>query len=176
MSKYLELITKIKIFVVERSHKMDKLQPYSSVLAARYLRALACKHGNTLNMTQVQKLLYIAYGSILQKYNFPFIDEHPRAWPFGPVFPKTRNTKHIDYDKQEDLSDHDFSQIKNDCEINEVLEHVVTKYSTVSAGALSSWSHSPGGPWDRVVRETNEKWNTVIPDEYIREYFTKVKV
>jgi uncharacterized phage-associated protein len=40
---------------------------YDSVPVAKYLLALATEKGKNLNATQLQKLLFIAYGLFLQK-------------------------------------------------------------------------------------------------------------
>lgn len=176
MCKFLDDIIKFLKFVQRICVSMEDKQPYKSYLVARYLRALASKNGRPLNMTQVQKLLYIAYGAIWAKYNFAFIDEKPKAWPFGPVFPNTRKSKYVDYGRSENVEDPEFSEIRKDVEINKILEEVANKYSSYSAGTLSGWSHSPGGPWDRIVRESGEKWNTPIPDDYIRDYFSKINI
>ena len=36
-----------------------------------------------------QKLLYCCYGAVLAETNERLTDEHPKAWPYGPVFPRT---------------------------------------------------------------------------------------
>lgn len=69
---------------------MNKNKPYDSVLVANYLLALANEKGVILNTTKVQKLLYMAYGLLLAEKNRIITDEQPKAWPYGPVFPKTR--------------------------------------------------------------------------------------
>lgn len=59
----------------------------NSIDAARAVMALADAHGLRLNLTQLQKLLYIVYGTCLVILGHPpFRNEPPRAWPFGPVF------------------------------------------------------------------------------------------
>lgn len=62
-----------------------------SVDVAKALMAEAGSQGLRLNMTQLQKLLYIVYGTCLVMLGRPpFSTEQPQAWPFGPVFPTTR--------------------------------------------------------------------------------------
>lgn len=64
---------------------------YRSTDIATYIIALANKNRIAINMTKVQKLLYIVYGAFLRIYNERLLNEHPQAWPYGPVFPTTRN-------------------------------------------------------------------------------------
>lgn len=64
---------------------------YSSVVLAYYIVALMNQRGLEINMTKLQKLLYIAYGTYLAIKNQRLTNEHPQAWPYGPVFPTTRN-------------------------------------------------------------------------------------
>lgn len=40
-----------------------------------------------------QKLLYCCYGAVLAETNERLTDEHPEAWPYGPVFPRTFTEK-----------------------------------------------------------------------------------
>lgn len=48
------------------------------------------KHKTILNKTQMQKILFMCYGLYLTKHNEPlFSDDTPKAWPFGPVFPRS---------------------------------------------------------------------------------------
>ena len=63
---------------------------YTSTDAAFYLVSLANQEKIAVNMTKVQKLLYITYSVFLRVYRERLLDEHPQAWPYGPVFPITR--------------------------------------------------------------------------------------
>lgn len=64
---------------------------YDSVTVANYIIAFANENKFFINMTKLQKLLYIAYGVYLSVKNERLTNEHPQAWPYGPVFPTTRN-------------------------------------------------------------------------------------
>ncbi len=127
-----------------------------------------------LNITKVQKLLFIAYGYCLAKHNRVILDERPKAWPYGPVFPKTRNK--VDFSKVPTLDDIEFSEISQDDIVKEVFNMAIDKYSEYSASKLTSWSHMPGGPWDMTTKSEGFDWNNPIPDEYIKEYFSNIDV
>ena len=50
----------------------------------RFMGSLFCRA-----TTQAQKILYCCYGATLAKYDERLTDEHPKAWPNGPVFHRT---------------------------------------------------------------------------------------
>lgn len=154
---------------------MNSIGKYESVIAAKYLRALAFQKGRVLNMTQLQKLLYIAYGSYLALSGNILVDEQPKAWPYGPVFPKVR--KQIQLNIVPDPNDKELAIIKEDAQVTSLFSEVIEKYSRFSAKQLSDWSHTTGSPWELTVsRFGGQKWNEPIPNEYIKEYFTRVNV
>lgn len=134
---------------------------------------MAQEGGRTLNVTQVQKLLYIAYGALCAKNDRILLDEPPHAWPYGPVFPKARK---IDYGKIYNLRDQEFAQISADEDVTAIFRKLASKYSSVSAGKLSDWSHTVGSPWDKTTKMPGFAWNDVIPNQYIKEYFSTFDV
>lgn len=145
---------------------------YDSVLVARFLLALAFKKGIVLNVTKVQKLLYIAYGFFLGQKGRKLLNESPKAWPYGPVFPRTR--KKVDYSKVISLEAEEFHEIKEDQEVVEFLDKLIDKYSVFTASQLSEWSHTKGSPWDKATKEAGFNWNSPISDELITEYFSEL--
>lgn len=151
------------------------LKQYKSELAAMYLMAIAVEKGFNLNTTKVQKLLYMAYGYFLANFDgFILLDESPKAWPYGPVFPKTR-TK-VDYSLIYKTTDPIFSEISKDEVVTSVFSSIIERYSSVSASRLSEWSHSEGGAWDKTTKIIGFNWNMQIPTEYIRDYFSTIKI
>lgn len=150
-----------------------QVRSYDSVLAAKYLLAIAYSKGEVLNVTKVQKLLYMAYGYFLAKRNRIILEEAPKAWPYGPVFPRTR--KKVDYSKIIPLESAEFSSIKEDEEVTDFFNLLIDKYSHFTASQLSEWSHKDGGPWDKMTKKKGFNWNASISDEYIQEYFSKIK-
>lgn len=147
---------------------------YNSVVMAKYIVAYANEHGYIINMTKLQKLLYIAYGVCLSAKGERLVDEHPQAWPFGPVFPTTRNkllnisfdSINMDYDGLE--------EVKSDREMNILMRLVFSSYGNNSASSLSEWSHKEGSPWHRTTNTKGFQWGDTIPDEYIEDYFNKL--
>jgi Uncharacterized phage-associated protein len=151
------------------------MKSYDSILVAKYMLAIAKDRNISLNVTKVQKLLYILYGYYLANYdNHQIIEEDPKAWPYGPVFP--RSQKKVDYSNILPLDSPDFEDIKRDKKLTEAINYVIDKYSAFSASKLSEWSHQEGGPWYLATKQKGFNWNTPIPNEYIYEYFKRISV
>lgn len=130
-----------------------------------------------MNMTKMQKLLYIIYGAYLRIYGERLLNEHPQAWPYGPVFPTTR-TRLLKYDfdtiSVENITGKERQAIENDAKLNGVIDFVFKHFGDWNAGQLSEWSHSDGSPWHQTTNRSGFKWGDTIPDEWIRDYFNTI--
>lgn len=147
---------------------------YHSVDVAWAIIAYANSNKYYINMTKLQKLLYITYGTYLAVKNERLTDEHPQAWPYGPVFPTTRNKLlSIEFDSISS-TDSCLEKINEDSEIQSLLKIVFRAFGSSNAASLSEWSHEVGSPWDRTVKQVGFKWGNRIPDDYIREYFNGI--
>jgi uncharacterized phage-associated protein len=138
-----------------------------SIDVARHIAYLCSLNGFEYNNTKIQKLLYVCYGVFLAKKNQRLVNEHPQAWPYGPVFPKV--FKYIssceeDYRKRLQVLDDDVSSN---------LDKIIICFGEYSAGKLSAWSHNENSPWDSVIDKDNPKWSVEIPDEIIKKYFSE---
>lgn len=150
---------------------------YRSTDIATYIVALANDKRIAINMTKVQKLLYVVYGAYLRIYGERLLNEHPQAWPYGPVFPTTRNQliKRDFYTiTQEDIAEPEKNNIKNDNLLNKVIEFVFKSFGDWNAGQLSEWSHSNGSPWHQTTNKDGFKWGDTISDTLIYEYFCSI--
>lgn len=147
---------------------------YDSLTVACFIVANTNERRLAINMTKLQKLLYIAYGTYLAIIGKRLTDEHPQAWPYGPVFPITRSRL-----LKRDLSHIDFSlpllnEIKNDEEMKSLMNLVLNGFGDKNATTLTVWSHQSGSPWDRIASQEGFTWGAIIPDEYIKEYFSTI--
>lgn len=150
---------------------------YRSTDIATYIVALANEKRIAINMTKMQKLLYIVYGAYLRIYGERLLNEHPQAWPYGPVFPTTRNRliKRDFYTiTKEDIAESERNNIENDSLLNRVIESVFKHFGDWNAGQLSEWSHSNGSPWHQTTNKDGFKWGDTISDELIRDYFNSI--
>ncbi len=131
------------------------------------------KHGTILNKTQMQKLLFMCYGLYLSNHDKPlFLDDTPKAWPFGPVFP--RSYKRYVEAVPGDLSTNDKEAFLSDKETLIAITGIVDSYYSYSANTLSDWSHQNDSPWAKTVFSKGSNsvtWNKVIDAEIIKEYF-----
>lgn len=151
---------------------------YSSIVVALYIIAWANHHKYYINLTKVQKLLYIAYGAALvfDKESIRLCSEHPQAWPYGPVFPTTREFL-LKFGKKFEAVDFDYPNIqgiKNDAYLKSLISFVFKGFGGMTANQLTAWSHKPNTPWEKTIRETNFKWGNEIPDSFIYEYFSQL--
>lgn len=127
-----------------------------------------------LNKTQVNKLLFMCYGTYYARTSNKLFEESPKAWPFGPVFPKVYKT----FDQKSMpiiLPKENITLFRQDQEALNICVSVIDRYSNTSAYSLSMWSHKEGSPWYQTVYsgEPTIVWNKEIKDEIIKEYFTK---
>lgn len=150
---------------------------YNSVIVARYIVAVANDRKIGINMTKLQKLLYIAYGTYLAVKGVRLTNEHPQAWPYGPVFPTTRN-KMIKVINWDDISvkDEEFKEIHSDRDIASLMNLVFDYFGQYNAATLTEWSHKDGSPWERATKQESFKWGNAIPDEFILDYFKSILV
>lgn len=150
---------------------------YNSVDVACAIIAYANEHKVYINMTKTQKLLYIAYGAYLAIRGERLTNEHPQAWPYGPVFPTTRNKLlYLDDFSEFDKSNYPNQEIFKDNDLNALIAMVFYTFGKYNAASLSEWSHKSNSPWDRTVKTSGFNWGDRIPDEYIKEYFDTLLV
>lgn len=147
---------------------------YNSVAVAKYIAAYANDHHITINITKIQKLLYVAYGVFLAVKGERLTNEHPQAWPYGPVFPTTRN-KLLKVDLYSiSKTDDDLRSMQSDEDLNALMNLIFGAFGSWSAGQLTNWSHGDGTPWQRTMSSEDFKWGDRIPDNYIRSYFQSI--
>lgn len=153
---------------------MNGQKIYNSVDFAKYMVIKANERAIDMNMTKTQKLLYIAYGAQLALADERLFEEHPQAWPYGPVFPTVRN-KLLKSDFAKMSIDNDkLQEFRDDAHCNSLIEFVFKGFKLWTASQLTIWSHQEGSPWELTTRNIGFKWGDEIPDTYIKEYFCKL--
>lgn len=136
-----------------------------SVDVAKALRYVGITNKMQFNMTQLNKLLYIAYGIYLVRYKIRLTTEHPAAWPYGPVFPRV--TRKISL--SDTINAYEFCMLSEPVRL--LLAEVTTQFGDIPANKLSAWSHKEGSPWSRAIERSHGKWNEKLDDEDIFDYF-----
>jgi uncharacterized phage-associated protein len=150
------------------------MEPYKSIILAKYIAAYFNEKRADINMTKIQKITYIAYGTYLAVTGERLIDEHPQAWPYGPVFPATRNRLlKMDLNSIR-LDSPDLKEISANPTVKSLISLVYNTFGQWTAVALSEWSHKEGSPWEKTVSAPGFKWGGRIEDEYIKSYFDKI--
>jgi len=149
---------------------------YSSITLGKYI-ILVCKQRDIfLNRTKLQKLMYVIYGAMLAAKGIRSIDEQPRAWPFGPVFPRAQNyfSNEDNFSNVASSDEDEFSQIKEDEALIKALEATLDAFGSWTARGLSMWSHEDGSPWDKALQKSKGTFNATIDDSEIKSYFKKI--
>ena len=139
-----------------------------SVILAKSLRHMAVIEGIDLTQSQIQTILYIAYGVRLATKNERLTSEHPQMWQYGPVFPRAYNRLRKD---STDGTDEYYSLKTDHPNIFKYLENCFRRYACTKACILTSPHLSEGSPWSDTRRSNPDRWGVRIEDELIREWF-----
>ena len=144
------------------SHELD------SVVVAKALQWMASMHDIHLNGSQIQSILYNAYGVWLATKGERLLSEHPQVWQYGPVFP--RAYKHLKKNVGTGEVEYDMLQADHPSEFVFVTK-CFQRLAWTSAAALSCPHTASGSPWKRSLDANPEKLGSRIDDELIREWF-----
>ena len=147
---------------------------YNSVVVAFFIVAWANQNKVSINLTKTQKLLYIAYGAHLVIGDNRLCNEHPQAWPYGPVFPTTRNQLSLVDIDSITLDNPILKDVRDDIYLRQLISFVFEGFGSKTAGQLTAWSHSDNSPWKLTTEEPCFKWGTEIPDLFIYNYFNSI--
>ncbi len=145
---------------------------YDSIKMGEYLAAYATSKGYEINQTKLQKLLYILYGAYLTLYDEILLNERPKAWPYGPVFPRVqkkfaKNTGFADAD----INAEEYQDIRENTNLIALINDVLTTFGRWTAQALSEWSHASGSPWAIALANNNMTFNAPLSSDDIKAYF-----
>ena len=139
-----------------------------SVILAKSLRHMAVIEGIDLTQSQIQTILYIAYGVRLATKNERLTSEHPQMWQYGPVFPRAYNRLRKD---STDGTDEYYSLKTDHPNIFKYLENCFRRYAWTKACILSTPHLSEGTPWYQTRKSNPDRWGVRIEDKLIREWF-----
>ena len=139
-----------------------------SVLVAKALQWMACTHEVSLNGSQIQTILYNAYGVWLATKGERLFEEHPQVWQYGPVFP--RAYKHL----KKNVGDGkiEFDMLKNESPDRfEFIRRCFQRFAWTPAGVLCAPHTAEGSPWKQTKEQSPDKLGVRIEDELIRQWF-----
>ena len=139
-----------------------------SVLVAKALQWMACTHDVSLNGSQIQTILYNAYGIWLATKGERLLEEHPQVWQYGPVFP--RAYKHLKKNAGNGHVEHDM--LRTECPDRfEFIRRCFQRFAWTSAGVLCAPHTAEGSPWKQTKDQSPDKLGVRIEDELIRQWF-----
>ena len=139
-----------------------------SVLVAKALQWMACTHDVTLNGSQIQTILYTAYGVWLATKGERLLEEHPQVWQYGPLFP--RAYKHLKKNAGNGQGEHDM--LRTECPDRfEFIRRCFQRFAWTSAGVLCAPHTAEGSPWKQTKDQSPDKLGVRIDDELIRQWF-----
>ena len=150
-----------------------------SISFAAYLIKKANERGHAVNVTKVQKWLYICYGLFLAAYDSQLLHDRPKAWDYGPVFPRVHSQQlkgKLDRLAANASLDHLLPEIKQKCD--EIVDAVLGHFGDWLATELVDWTHTPGMAWSKTIQEAG-KYSTIDNfDVYkdFKEYVSNGKV
>lgn len=126
----------------------------------------------SLNMTKLQKILYICDG-IMLSYGLNVINEHARAWNYGPVYPKvhTWSSKHPSFFDNPVFTNQEVLDFIAEKNIQRLVDSAITTFGKWSAKDLSNWTHQPSSPWEKALEKGGGIMNSKIEKEDMKHYF-----
>lgn len=146
--------------------------PHSALNIACYFVNRSFQESEPISNMKLQKLVYIANGLYLASTGKVLIKERVEAWPYGPVVEPVYHAfkKFGNREIDENIIDCQlFFQNDFTAKEMEALKFTWDMGRQYSAIKLSNWSHEEDSPWHKAIQENS----SIIPDEYIKEYFQK---
>ena len=143
-----------KVIVV--SIETTKYGEVDSVDFAIYLNQKASDLGIHTNVTKIQKWLYICYGIYFALHEKQLLTERPKAWDYGPAFPRVHKRQKKNNNSLDNLTMNISSSelTKYDTVINATLEN----FGDWSASELVTWTHEKGKAWDKTFNLLEAKY------------------
>ena len=122
-----------------------------SIIFAAYLNKKAKDAGYKMNATKIHKLLYICYGLYLAAKNEQLLSERPKAWDYGPAFPRVHKILKSGLEKYEDQLD-----LQSLSEYDFIIDPILDHFGNWTAGNLVDWTHKEGSAWRKQVEHGNK--------------------
>ena len=121
-----------------------------SIDFAVYLNKKARLAGMPMNATKIHKLLYICYGLYLATKDEQLLTERPKAWDYGPAFPRVHKQLKGGLERFENQVD--FSSF---AEYDFIVDPVLSHFGSWTAGNLVDWTHKDDSAWKKQVAHGN---------------------
>ena len=131
--------------------------------------------GLSLTNLKLQKLLYLAHGLALAKYDRPLVDEVEfSAWKYGPVLESLYHDLKV-FGSSSIKADSPFiagwDSVPEGSTEDGVIGSILKQFGEKSAGTLIEITHKTDGPWHEVYDASTP--SITIDDQKIKAYFKK---
>jgi len=123
-----------------------------------------------INVTKIQKCLYICYGMYLAAYNAPLLNEKPVAGKNGPLFPRVLI-------KQKEYEGGSLDGVRPTVTMesleaySDIAQSVLGHFGRWSIAGLVAWTSERGNAWHKKFR-TNKPL-AIMDDNDIRSDFMR---
>lgn len=153
---------------------------YNPLVISNFFINKSLETGIELTPMKLLKLVYISHGWFMGYNDDPLISDAVLAWEHGPVIRKVYDRFKV-YGRNQitSLTDINFDGTFEDAEIGPTdskvksfLELIWKKYHQYDGLTLSALTHKAGSPWARTIKIYGR--NSIIPNEFIREYYKKL--
>lgn len=132
------------------------LENIDSIDFAIYLNEKANQLGLDVNMTKIQKWLYVCYGIYLSRSKKQLFNERPKAWDYGPVFPNVYSTQKRNNDSLNSLP---YTNTRFE-QLDDIIMITLNTFGEWSAGQLVGWTHQDNLAWDKKIK-SGEKYSSL---------------
>jgi len=160
---------------------------YDARSVANYLLDLARQYGIALTNLQLQKIVFFAHGTYLQRFGCDLILNRFEAWDHGPVVPELYHSLKVYRDKpitgmatRFQLEDQRLVPVLYDfpLRVQEHLKDTLLFYGRMNPWELVKLSHAPNGPWFRTRQnaEQHVNFSMMIDAELIRKFFSSAGI
>lgn len=141
-----------------------------SIVIAKTLVYIGQKYEHTLNMSQLQTIMYIIYGVWIAQKGERLTAEHPQMWQFGPVFPRAYNR----LKKEPGGGEAEYNSLKeSEPELLSYIEDCFRRYGWTPATILGNPHVSKDSPWTHARKVNPDKWGAALDDELIGKWFSE---
>lgn len=155
--------------------------PFDPRSVANCLLEVAWKYDLKVTHLALQKIIYFLHAQYLKETDTPLCKGYFEAWKHGPVHPQIWTTfknagrdpiRHTAYGIDIETG---ISKKIDEIEDKAVLLFIARKgleLLAVPAPRLVGMSHLPGGPWDKLTRDSGgqRQYGTRISNEHIAQW------
>lgn len=160
--------SKVESEITEKKTNPSSVE-YDSVFIGKLFRYMCHLEKHSLNMFQLQIIMYISYGAYLASTGSRLTTEHPQMWQFGPVFARAYNK--MKKDTESGKTEYETLEKQNP-KVLDFLKMQFRQFGWVSATVKTVAHIAPGTPWAKSRKKSPDKWGVAIDDSDIAEWFT----